>query len=309
MRVTKCIVAALALLTLTFFTLPAALSQADAGKPLRVKITTGNQVSWLKDPAVIIDGRTMAPVRFFIEEIGGKVIWDGQKESVAMLAGKSTIELFIGRKTMVVDGVETQLDVAPKLIDGRTFVPLRALCENIGCRVNWNEDERTVEIMLNDKTSMEYSKADTSHLSNENNAFHTHSTRYKDDVISFFWGNYDEFQKIKDIAYSFGAKTAIGDHGPTRKLIVYNSSWATLPVEENIFNTLKKFWEKFDYLLIDGCIHDDIIFYTTVDGTQPKGIFYTTLSRSEINDIYRNFVDYIEYICEGWYYFVEAART
>ncbi|WNX82999.1 copper amine oxidase N-terminal domain-containing protein [Agathobaculum sp. NTUH-O15-33] len=38
------------------------------------------------------------------------------------------------------------LDVAPQLIDGRTMLPVRAVCEYLNSKVDWNEDSKSIGI-------------------------------------------------------------------------------------------------------------------------------------------------------------------
>ena len=46
--------------------------------------------------------------------------------------------------SVVVDGQPVQFDVAPRLIGGRTMVPLRAIFEALGATVNWDASTKTV---------------------------------------------------------------------------------------------------------------------------------------------------------------------
>jgi hypothetical protein len=186
-------------------------------------------------------------------------------------------------------------------------VPLRALCECLGCKVNWIEDEWTVEIMLSNREELKYSSGKIIYLSNKNNAFHTENTRYKDDVIAFFWSNYTEYSILKDMVLGFNAQISIGTNNPTGKLQVRINSIVS-PVDKDIFDFISVFWEKFDYLRLESrYFYHDLMKFETVSGEQAKGLFYTTLSNNEFNTIYRELVDYIEYVCEGWYYYVDKA--
>ena len=56
------------------------------------------------------------------------------------------IELKIGSKIAIVDGEEVEMDVAPLILENRTFVPIRFVSEVLGCKVNWNEGNREVTI-------------------------------------------------------------------------------------------------------------------------------------------------------------------
>ena len=56
------------------------------------------------------------------------------------------IELKIGQKNAIVDGKTVELDVAPKIENGRTLVPIRFIAEALGCDVDWDSLTRTVYI-------------------------------------------------------------------------------------------------------------------------------------------------------------------
>jgi hypothetical protein len=57
-----------------------------------------------------------------------------------------TIVLTIGSKTMIVDGVRVVLDASAAIFEDRTFVPLRALVEQLGGTIAWNAMTRQVTL-------------------------------------------------------------------------------------------------------------------------------------------------------------------
>lgn len=56
------------------------------------------------------------------------------------------IELKIGEKEYYVNGTERIMDVAPFIKNNRTFVPIRFIAEALGCKVDWDEQEKKVTI-------------------------------------------------------------------------------------------------------------------------------------------------------------------
>ncbi len=58
--------------------------------------------------------------------------------------------LTIGSTDLFVNGQKIKLDVAPKIENGRTLVPLRAISEALGAEVKWNEETQTI-IITKDK--------------------------------------------------------------------------------------------------------------------------------------------------------------
>lgn len=113
---------------------------------------------WMKGDMVksdvapyIYEERTMVPLRVISENLGKEVLWDGANRSVQISDGyggvlyltidKKEIKNFSAGNSNTID-----LDVAPKIKDDRTFVPLRAIAEAFGEKVDWDKDKRVVVI-------------------------------------------------------------------------------------------------------------------------------------------------------------------
>lgn len=99
---------------------------------------------------VIVDNRTLTPIRAIVENLGGKVNWDGAEEKISIQLKGTAIDLWIGKNTARINGVEKTMDVAPLLMNDRTMLPLRFVSENLGCKVSWEENtgKITVEASL-----------------------------------------------------------------------------------------------------------------------------------------------------------------
>jgi hypothetical protein len=54
------------------------------------------------------------------------------------------VQLTIGSKTMVVNGVAITMDVAPEIQAGRTMLPFRWVATALGASVGWDEATKTV---------------------------------------------------------------------------------------------------------------------------------------------------------------------
>lgn len=63
---------------------------------------------------------------------------------------KKEIKLTVGNKTMLVDGMEVELDQAPIQTNDtyRMLVPIRAITESLGADVEWDEKTRTATFVL-----------------------------------------------------------------------------------------------------------------------------------------------------------------
>ena len=76
-------------------------------------------------PPVIVDGRTLVPVREVVEMMGGMAEWDAETKTAVLTTDKHRIELTVNSTDAIIDGEEQALDTAPAIIDDRTMIPLR----------------------------------------------------------------------------------------------------------------------------------------------------------------------------------------
>ena len=95
---------------------------------------------------VIVEGRTLVPLRSVFEALGATVEWDNETRSVASVKGDVTVTLAVDSKEMTVNGTVKTLDVPAQIMNDRTMVPVRAVAEAFGANVNWDNETRTVVI-------------------------------------------------------------------------------------------------------------------------------------------------------------------
>ena len=138
------------LLILTFFT---SFSFA-ASNYQYVAINMNGQTRNLRQVAVLIDGqpmagdmpsfiyndRTLVPVRFVAEGLGMDVKWNQKNKTVTLTEKGNEILLKINDPYAYVNGKKQMLPdkVSPKLVNGRTIVPLRFVSETMGHKVSWD---------------------------------------------------------------------------------------------------------------------------------------------------------------------------
>lgn len=87
---------------------------------------TVNGVSKEIDPGrgtapMIINNRTLLPIRSLIEEMGGTVGWDQGERRVDIKLGTIDIKLWIDDKTALVNDKKVGMDVPPQIINNRTW--------------------------------------------------------------------------------------------------------------------------------------------------------------------------------------------
>ena len=100
----------------------------------------------LDQEAVIIDGRTLVPVRGVFEELGYTVSYDAETKTASLTNGTQTVSMTAGNTYFTVDGNEITPEVPQQIIDGRFMLPLRAVGEALGAEVNWDNETKTAII-------------------------------------------------------------------------------------------------------------------------------------------------------------------
>ncbi|NLV22795.1 MAG: hypothetical protein GXY49_12585 [Syntrophomonadaceae bacterium] len=104
------------------------------------------------DPSCqIVDGRTMIPIRYVIEDpaLQGSVEWNAETAEVSIVCRDKHFVFRIASHTVSIDGEYINLDVAPYIYQSRTYIPLRFLMEQLSARVTWNAVVREVSINFN----------------------------------------------------------------------------------------------------------------------------------------------------------------
>ena len=115
----------------------------------RVKILVyvdGKKVEFDQEP-IVINGRTMVPMRAIFEAFGATVSWNNSTQQVIAIKDATELSFIIGEKTMLVNRTNLlNIDVAPVIRNERTLVPLRVISDALGYNVVWNDPNRVVSI-------------------------------------------------------------------------------------------------------------------------------------------------------------------
>ncbi len=99
------------------------------------------------DPApILVNDRTMVPMRYIFEIMGATVSWEEATETVTAVKGDTTIVLKIGSTEAKVNGAAKVLDAPAMLYQDRTMVPIRFISESLGADVQWIEASNKVVI-------------------------------------------------------------------------------------------------------------------------------------------------------------------
>lgn len=96
---------------------------------------------------MLLNNRTFLPFRYIGETVGAEIKWDNNAKKVTYVKGGTTIELWIGKTVVKVNGTSKSIDAAPVLSNGRTLAPIRFVMENLGAKLQWDNQEKKVTVI------------------------------------------------------------------------------------------------------------------------------------------------------------------
>ncbi|MBE3584985.1 MAG: copper amine oxidase N-terminal domain-containing protein [Thermoanaerobacter sp.] len=139
------------LLALLAFALPALA--APAHKAVFVigqkNYTVDGQERQMDAAAFVENGRTYVPVRYLALALGvaeNDIIWVGSTGDVSLKLEDKLVQMKVGSRVLYVNGQAKQMDVAPLVRNGRTYLPARWVAEAFGYVVGWDEKARAVTV-------------------------------------------------------------------------------------------------------------------------------------------------------------------
>lgn len=111
-------------------------------------ILNGSYIAF-DQPPVIVNDRTMVPLRAIAEALGASISWDGATSTITITKGGNVITMAVGANTAHItyfDGAvyDAALDAPAALINARTLVPVRFIAETLNVQTEWDAGARTV---------------------------------------------------------------------------------------------------------------------------------------------------------------------
>ena len=117
---------------------------ATAAEPIKL-IVDGECIVTDVDP-VVINNRTLVPLRSIFEKLGATVEWINIKQQAVVRTSNTNIILAVGDSRAHVNEKIYELDTPPVIINSRTFVPVRFISEILGYIVEWDGANNAVVI-------------------------------------------------------------------------------------------------------------------------------------------------------------------
>ena len=104
--------------------------------------------------------RVFAPVRIVVESVEGSVQWETKEQKVTIHQGDSELILYVDEPYAYLNGKKILIDpvneydklhpVVPTIVNGRVFLPLRFIGENLGFSVEWKGDTQEITLTYPD---------------------------------------------------------------------------------------------------------------------------------------------------------------
>ncbi len=125
-------------------TVPAIAAEGDS-------VTVYSNGNLVADKGIIVEGRTLVPVRGVFEYMGYDVQWDNDTKTATLTNEKkeTVITLTNRNDTFTVNDTIITPEVPQQIIDGKFMLPLRAIGEAVNAKVGWNNDTKTATINEN----------------------------------------------------------------------------------------------------------------------------------------------------------------
>ncbi len=132
-----------------------------------IEVTLNGTSIPFDQPPIMQNDRVLVPIRKVLEALGANVIWYEEKQLIFLVKGQNIIFIPLGEAyfSMIdVSAYETiydfnevldnyaangnmesiinryPFDVLPQMVNNRTLVPVRAICEALGVNVEWEEN-------------------------------------------------------------------------------------------------------------------------------------------------------------------------
>lgn len=95
---------------------------------------------------VIVEHVTLVQLRPLYESIGLELEWNQERREIVGQNGEVEIVLQIGSTEAMVNGLSVKLPLAPRVIAGYTFVPVRFVAESTGHSISHDPQTQTIAI-------------------------------------------------------------------------------------------------------------------------------------------------------------------
>jgi len=109
-------------------------------------VCVGNRFLETDVPVLTENGSTLIPMRALLEAVGAEVEWNGAARTVTAKLNQTVVRMTVDNPKAVVNGAEVAMPVPVRSIQGRVYIPLRFVSEQLGLPVIWQPNNRIVKV-------------------------------------------------------------------------------------------------------------------------------------------------------------------
>jgi hypothetical protein len=106
-----------------------------------------NPIKYNNPPMLKVE-TTMVPMRATLEAMGATVTWDDYTKTATAIMNNVITRFSIDSAVYYTNGKSGYLPSEALLVEGNTYIPLRAIAESFGCIVDWDDESGTVNITI-----------------------------------------------------------------------------------------------------------------------------------------------------------------
>lgn len=172
--------------------------------------------------------RMLVPAKFFAENFGAKIEWDGLTRTALIITDTKQIKITANKSYMVVNGKQIAIEVPAELFEGRMYIPLRAITDVFGQKLYYTNG---IAVLSSTSISPEYLSSD------EISIFNRYFSARRDNDLDELYGNSpNNSNNVKHVVkrgewtyyidygynakYNFNGLWKIKDDGKTRQKLV-----------------------------------------------------------------------------------------
>lgn len=115
----------------------------------------------------IENGCMLVPLRYVVENLNGKILWDEATKSVSCVIQNTVLKFSANSKFMTVNGKIMDMNISARIVNGKFMVPLRELAGKIEKNIAWFDDYKIA--VMSDNDIFELSKWELAELNDRLN--------------------------------------------------------------------------------------------------------------------------------------------
>lgn len=111
-------------------------------------IINNQQVNFTEETGqpFIANDHTLVPMRVVMEQYGCTVTWSQSLQTVTITKGDAEVKVPIGQEYILVNNQAKPIEAPGQVINGKTYLPIRAVLEGVGAKVEWDNNSKSVVV-------------------------------------------------------------------------------------------------------------------------------------------------------------------